>query len=205
MKVIHLPPRDSSFRAWWQRPDIWYLGVPTAQEEKERPTELAALRSILIQAQNAIEPPALTEKQKEIIHHLKDAKAQNIRAVVGYTANRLNMSHQAICKEIVKIGHKEDLARLQNAHLRPYEIGELYDTPRETKIRRVRSTLKRECAGCDKHTQNPQLPLCKACHDVWGERDNWPEWLLFRANDIERELRQDAVAIMEHRQLEQAA
>lgn len=43
------------------------------------------------------------------------------------------------------------------------------------------------CCPCG-HPIRGKAHLCQTCHEIYGEiRAEWPEWLKFMVNDIERE------------------
>ena len=53
--------------------------------------------------------------------------------------------------------------------------------------------MRRECAGCAGNTTlSWKYTLCTACYEEHGKnRSRWPDWLLDRARDIQREIDSD--------------
>jgi len=50
--------------------------------------------------------------------------------------------------------------------------------------------LSRKCAVCGM-PKTPNVWLCNACQDEFGQSKDWPEWVRFMVNDHRRELRYD--------------
>ena len=53
--------------------------------------------------------------------------------------------------------------------------------------------MRRECAGgCGNTTLSWRHSLCTLCYSEYGPRRyRWPDWLLFRAKDVQREIDAD--------------
>lgn len=151
-----------------------------------------------IQAANGNGARELTYRQELAIRYRSEALRKGRTDIHEYVARKLHIARHTATELLqradvrleAKIRHNNELFQIDNrADITPFP---------ERVIKAKMKSLPRECAGgrgiesC-KGTCPGDRPICWPCRMEYGIRGEWPDWLTYRARDIEREHRQMAI------------
>lgn len=195
---------------WWHKVWLWISNIPTLEEVRLRSVEILAIWNIYCDAYFATTgryPYDLSRKEQEALTYAMEARERGIVAIQKWVALQMGITQQGVSFHLVNAKRKLATKNLYLSVLSLIEVDRAPMQQREKVIRLKKYQKRRECAGAGlvdcQGSAPPGKYLCHPCYKFFsGEYGTniklWPVWLQERARMIDSEMRQDAIAEVQH-------